>query len=197
MSEELLKNTKFKNEIASFYKEHKEEILDIILFGSSIRNKEKPSDIDLLILFKNKKNIDVSYELKKNLNNYGENIEIIDKTYSELLDGSFKAAEGILSEGFSLIYNQFLSEGFGYNNFTLFRYKLKNLNKSKRMMFYYSLYGRGQKGILKELEAIKFSDTILLCPIKNTENMKQYLQEWDVDFLEFPALIPIRLKAVL
>jgi len=64
-------------------------------------------------------------------------------------------------------------------------------------MFYYSLYGRGQKGILKELEAIKFSDTILLCPIKNTENMKQYLQEWDVDFLEFPALIPIRLKAVL
>lgn len=199
MSKELLKNTRFKSEIKLFFKKNKKEIIDIILFGSSIRKKTKPRDIDLLVLYKDKKNIDVSYELKKRLKEKGYDVDITDKTYEELFKGTFKAVEGILSEGYSLIFDKFLSEGFGYMNLILFRYELKGLNKSERMRFYYSLYGRNkdQKGVLKELNAIKFSDTILLCGIENSEKMKEYLRNWNIKFKEFPILIPNRLRRVL
>ena len=198
MSKKLLKDIKFKSEIKSFFKENKKEIIDIILFGSSIRRKEKPKDIDLLILYNDKKDIDLSYELEKKLKRKGYDVEIVDKTYGELFEGTFKAMEGILSEGYSLIFNKFLSEGFGYMNLILFKYDLKGLNKSQRMRFYYSLYGRNKnQGVLNELSAIKFSETVLLCEIENSEIMKEYLKNWDIKFKEFPILIPNRLRGIL
>ena len=54
-----------KFEIIKFYKKNKDIILDIIIFGSFIKGKENPKDIDILILYKNKKDIEKSYELKK------------------------------------------------------------------------------------------------------------------------------------
>lgn len=199
MSERLLKDTKFKSEIKDFFDKNTTDILDIILFGSSIKGKEKPKDIDLLILYKDKKNIDLSYELKKRIENKGYNMEIIDKTYKELFEEPFKAREAILSEGYSIVYERFLSEGLGYMAFHLFKYELKGFNESNRMRFYYSLYGRDkdQGGILKELKLIKFSDSILFCPTENTEKLKEYFENWKIKFLEFPMMIPSRLKAIL
>ena len=79
MSKNLLKNTRFKREIKFFFKKNN-EILDIILFGSSIKGKDKPNDIDLLIIYKTKKDLDTSYELRKKLNKLGFNVSISDKT---------------------------------------------------------------------------------------------------------------------
>ena len=199
MLRNLSTNTKFKSIVMGFFRRNKEEILDIILFGSSVREKEKPRDIDILVIYKIEKNIEKSYELKKELDREWNNVEIIDKTYSELVEGSFKAVEGILAEGYSLIYDKFLAGGFGYMNLHLFRYELKNLNKSERMRFYYSLYGRAesQSGMLKELNAIKFSDSILLCPVYSIERAKEYLKTWKINFIEFPILIPSRLKTII
>jgi len=199
MSKELLKNIRFKSEIKDFFEKNKEDILDIILFGSSVRGKEKPKDIDILMLYKDKKDIDISYELKKRLKTKGYNAEITDKTYKELFEETFKARESILSEGYSLVYDKFLSEGLGYMNLILFKYELKGFNKSDRMRFYYSLYGRTkeQKGILKELNAVKFSETILLCPAEIADKIKEYLENWKIKFIEFPILIPSRLKSIL
>lgn len=198
MLRELLKNTKFRYEVKNFFKKNRQDILDIILFGSSVKGKEKPQDIDILILYKDKKYIDLSYELKKKVGKIGYKVEITDKSYKELFEDSFRAREAVLSEGYSLVYSKFLSEGLGYMNLTLFKYELKGFNKSERMRFYYSLYGRNsQKGMLKELNAIKFSETILLCPIETVERMKEYLNGWKINFIEFPIIIPNRLKAVL
>jgi predicted nucleotidyltransferase len=189
-------NTKLILEIKKFYQKNKNLILDIILFGSTIKGKENPKDLDILILYKDKKNIDTSYELKKILKEI--NVEITDKTYKEFFDESFKIRESILSEGYSLINDKYLSEGLGYLNLILFKYELKNFNKSERMRFYYSLYGRGNnQGILEKIKAIKFSDTLLLCPIDNSEKLKDFLEFWKIKYLEFPILIPQRLKNLL
>ena len=84
-------------------------------------------------------------------------------------------------------------------NLILFKYDLINLNKSERMRFYYSLYGRTkeQKGIIQELNSIKFSDSIILCPANNSEEMSEYLNSWKIKHLKFPILIPSRLKNIL
>ena len=84
MSKILLKNIKFLHEINEFYNKNKDKIIDIILFGSVLKGKENPRDIDLLILFKEKKNLDLSYELKKRLKNF--NLDINSKSYNELFD---------------------------------------------------------------------------------------------------------------
>jgi len=199
MSTELLKNTTFNSEIKKFYSKNKEVILDIILFGSIMRGKEKPKDIDILILYKDKKNIDLSYGLKKNLQKKGYDVEITDKSYKELFEESFQARESILSEGYSLIYKKSLSEGFGYNNYHIFKYALTGFTKSERMRFYYSLYGRSkdQSGILEEYGLIKFSDSVMLCPLENVDKMKEYFDNWKINFIEFPIMIPSRLTSIL
>jgi hypothetical protein len=168
------------------------------LFGSSIKGKEKPNDIDILLLYKSSKNIDVSYALKKTIEAKGYCIEITDKTYNELLNPNFIAGISIISEGYSLVYNKFLFEGLGYLSFNLFKYELKQFNKSERMRFYYSLYGRNnEKGMLKMLDSIKFSDSIILCPVENVERMKEYFDTWKLKYVEFPILIPERIKNIL
>lgn len=199
MLRELLKNTKFQCQIREFFSKNKDDMLDIILFGSSVKGKERPKDIDILILFKGRKDIDVSYELKKKLEKEGFNADVTDKTYKELFEESFKAREAFLAEGYSLAYGRFISEGLGYLKFVLFRYELKGFNKSDRMRFYYSLYGRSkeQKGILNEMDAIKFSDSVLFCPLENSARMEEYLNSWRIKFIEFPIMMPSRMGTVL
>ena len=193
-SNKLLKNTRFLSEAGRFFRENEKEIIDIILFGSSVKGKEKPRDVDILILFKRKKNIDLAYGFRKRLEKMGLVAEVISKTYKELFEASFVAREAILSEGYSLILRTFLANGLGYANLILFRYSLKGFTKSDRMRFYYSLYGRGNaKGMLKEFNAVKFSETVILCPVGSENGMKEYLDGWNIKYREFPILIPERI----
>ena len=115
-----------------------------------MREKDNPEDIDILIIFIDRKDYDISYELRKILEKQGFSIEITDKTYQEIFKQDFKAREALLSEGYSIINETFLSSGLGYNTFVLFKYDLGDMNKSQRMRFYYSLYGRTKEdeGIL-------------------------------------------------
>ena len=197
MLKELLKNTKFLSDIRTFYNNNEKEVIDILLFGSIIKGKSKPSDIDLLIIYKSKDNIDLNYQLKKQLEKYKLNMQITSKIYPDIFKTNFKARESILSEGYSLVNNISISEGLGYSNLKLFKYELKNLNKSERMRFYYALYGRNNaEGVLKDLNAKKFSDTIILCPIANSENMTEFFNSWKLVYLEMPVLIPIRMSDI-
>jgi|SRR3989344_6240317 len=195
MLKELLKNTKFRSEIRFFFKKNEDKVVDIILFGSVTKGKEKPQDIDILVIYK--KNIDLtfSHNLAKLLEKIlGIPVSISSKTYKDLFNPSFIVREAVLSEGYSLVNNVFISEGLGYFNMALFRYSLKGRSKSERMRFYYSLYGRGgEKGILHKLNAYKFSNEVIISPVGSVEEMRIYLKRWSISYLETPLLIPARI----
>lgn len=194
MLHELLKNKEFISAVHDFYRKHTKEVLDIILFGSSVKGKQRPKDIDLLLLFRTREDLDVTYELRKKLKDFKIETQVISKTYFQLFDKNFRAREAFLGEGFSLIKRQFISEGLGYSNIALFKYELKGFPQSKRMRLQYAFYGRDKKsGIVKELKLIKFSNTIFLCPVVNTENLKEFFESWEIKFEEFPVLIPERI----
>ena len=196
MSTPLSGNTEFQCKIRDFYKKNKDSILDIILFGSTVKGKEKPEDTDILVIYKDKEDLETNYTLKKLL---GNNVQITSKTYTSLLSESFKAREAILSEGYSLIRKELMAQSMGFFSTMMFKYSLEGKNKSERMRFYYSLYGRGKnyRGIIKELDLIKFSDTILLAPITQTEKTREFLESWKIEYKEFPVLMPARLKNIL
>ncbi len=195
MLKDLLKNNKFSSSIKNFYKENKNKILDVLLFGSAVKGKEKPTDIDLLIVYKTEKeDSETSHDLRVLLKKQGFNVSITSKTYISLFNPAFIAREVFLSEAYSFVLNNSISRGLGYEPLMLFRYELKGMSKSDRMRFYYSLYGRKEStGILENFKARKFSDTIIASPIENAEKMKEFLQYWKIEFMEIPALVPSRI----
>src|SRR3989344_6409 len=142
MLKELLKNTKLMSNLYRTYEENKNEILDIVIFGSFVRGKEKPKDIDLLLIYKSKVNAELSYSIKKEFESFNLKVDLVSKAYSDLFKSAFVARESYFSEGYSLVQKGFISEKLGFKPTVLFRYGLSNLNKSERMRFYYSLYGR-------------------------------------------------------
>lgn len=193
----LIKQLKkiLESESRSFYAKNKKEILDILLFGSVIKGKKTPQDIDVLIIFKEKKNFDLTHQFRLILEPLVKlPIEVTGKSYAELFEKTFLAREAILSEGYSLIYHRFFSQGLGFVNKVLFHYNLKEKSKSERMRFYYSLYGRNTLGILKTLSATKFTDTVILCPVEHQEEMKVFFHSWQIEFEAVPVLMPGRLS---
>jgi len=169
-------------------------VLDIILFGSTVKGKEKPNDLDVLIVFKDKKNLNTAYLFRKLIESKTKmQIEIVSKSYSELFQEDFIVREALLSGGYSLINKTSLAEGLGYKSQIMFIYQLKGKNKSERMRFYYSLYGRNSVGMLEKLKATKQTDTIITCSVENLEPMREYLRSWNIEFKEVPILIPKRI----
>jgi len=193
MLKELLKNTKLMSKVYGIIKENEDELLDAVLFGSLIRGKEKPRDVDLLIIYKTKINSELSYKIQKEFEILGVEVDLISKSYSDLFKPAFIARESYLSEGFSLMQKKFVADGLGYKPMVLFRYDIQNFNKSQRMRFYYSLYGRNSEGMLKQLKSYKFSERIIISPVEESENVKEYLNSWKIKYLEVPILIPARI----
>jgi len=193
MLKELLQNTKLMSRIYQTYEQNKNEILDIVIFGSFVRGKEKPKDIDLLLIYKSKVNAELSYSIQKEFETFNLKVDLVSKVYSDLFKSAFVARESYFSEGYSLVQKGFISEKLGFKPTVLFRYDLSNLNKSERMRFYYSLYGRNSEGIIKKLGLTKFSERILISPIEKSEEVKEYLNNWKIKYLETPILMPSRI----
>lgn len=193
MLRELLKKKEFLKIIKETLK--RKEILDVILIGSLVKGKENPKDIDLIVLYNERPDSETEHKVRNQLEKVIKNVEVINKTYDGLFKPEFFAKESVLAEGFSLKGKKFISEGLGYSNLILYKYSLRDLNKSKRMQFYYSLYGRDKKGgILEKNKCYKFSDTIILAPIESSDMIKNFLESWKVKYVGFPILIPKRIK---
>lgn len=189
MFKKLLKNTKFRLVVKNFYKTNM-NVVDILLFGSLVRGKFEPKDVDILIIYNKKLSKEIIYDFKNDLNKIIKGVNIVSIDYKELFDKNFQARGSFLTESYSLITNKFISQGMGFSNMVLFKYDLGGLTKSKKMGFYHSLNGRNNKGILKELKAHKFSDNVIIVSIEKEEELKEFFDFNHVKFIEFPILIP-------
>jgi len=178
----------------TFFKKYSSEIKDIILFGSFIRGKLEPNDIDILLIFKRKVNKDIEYELKNLFLKSTNNVSIISKTEEECIDPSFDARESILFEGYSLINSKFIAEDFGFISFGLFFYNTKGLSNVKKTRFYYALNGRSSiKGVIDNLCAIKLSDNLIAVQLDKIESAKEFFEHWGLNYKYVPSLIPKRM----
>lgn len=177
-----------------FFKKYKKEIKDIVLFGSLVRGKIKPEDIDILIIFKTKINKNIEYALKNLLLKYTQKISLLSKTEKEYIEPSFDARESILFEGYSLINSRFLSGDFGFISFGLFFYDTRNMTNVKKTKFYYALNGRRSiKGLIDEWNAIKISNNIIAVPLNKIELAKEFFETLNINYKYMPSLIPKRM----
>lgn len=184
--------TKLTNSLKNFKKNSKIE--DIILFGSLIKGKENPKDIDILVVFKEEIDKDLEYEIKNNLKNVSLKISIVSKTKKGIYEDSFFAKDAIFFEGFSLFENEYLAKKQGYTPWGLFKYETKNLDNTKKTTFYYALNGRNkQKGLIEQYGLIKLSNNTLLAPLDKIFLTEGFFEKWS-NYRLFPILIPTRLS---
>ena len=179
------------NKSRGFFKKHKSEILDIIVFGSIMRGKENPSDVDVLIVFKNEVNKNIEYEFKRLFSNI--NLQIISKTESSVKEQSFSARDSIFFEGYSLIRRIYLADEKGYASLGLFYYQTRNLSNVQKTKFYYAFNGRNSPGFAKELNCIKISDNLIGVNLEYIEKAKGFFEYWKIDYKYIPCLIPERM----
>ncbi|MBU0459873.1 MAG: nucleotidyltransferase domain-containing protein [Nanoarchaeota archaeon] len=187
----ILKNTKLKHELKKVVSE---ELADIILFGSTVRGKAKPGDIDVLVLFKEKIDKEIEYKIRKILEKYSQKISLVSKTRKTVLEPSFDARESVLFEGISLLTGLNLAQIYGFTSFGMFKYNFKDWTKLQKTKFYYALNGRkGQEGIFQKLSCIKLSDQIILVHLNKIELFREFLESWKLDYRYIPVVMPERL----
>ena len=161
-------------------------LVDIFIFGSALKSKEKPNDTDLITLFRDKdyeKIEAILYKIKKIGDGLGINLHtepiIIDNLHNQDIYVS------LLHEGFSIKNNQFLSELLGFKPFLLITYNLKNRKNSDKVRFSYALYGRKKgEGLLNNLNGKALGRGSILVPINKQEIVKEFFKQWGVEYKE-------------
>ena len=174
-----------------FAKKH--AVFDIVLFGSAVKGKIEPEDIDVALIFNNvslKERMHLTHEYKSIFRSRVKNIHIESINLSDFFEVSFFARQGIILEGYSLIHKTNLSKRFGFESFSLFSYTLKNLNLSKKTSFTYSLIGRNKRdGMIKKTNAKPVGKGAILVPIENSIIFEEFMTKWNLDYTKKNILI--------
>ena len=158
-----------------------EEIIDIIIFGSKSKNKISPKDIDIAVLLKEKKK-----EFKEMVLSVVPNADVQLISIEDIHKNIFIT---LLKEGFSVRRNDYMHNIYGFKPVKLYKYSLKQLTPSKKVMF--------ERGI-KTIKGLKRqSNSVVLVPIEHTGEFEDFLRQWelDIDTKEY-ELMPILRKEV-
>ena len=95
---------------------YSKEVIDIVQFGSSVKENSKPNDIDIAVIFNKiplKDQLNESQKIKKQIQSLSS-IPIHVKSFDlySLFDSANFAKEGILSYGKSIISGDYFSKNF-------------------------------------------------------------------------------------
>lgn len=173
----MQKLLKLRSLSKNFVKKNK-EIVDIVLFGSSVRSKTLPEDIDICVIgIRIDNNLIEKFEnaIKK----IHKKIHISSLSLKDFLRGSLWKT--IFHEGYSLIRNKEISELLGFKSFVIFWYNLKNLKQKEKVKFYYALRGRKmEEGLLKKLNGIYLGKGVIAVPLKYEDDIRDLFMKWKI-----------------
>jgi predicted nucleotidyltransferase len=158
----MLKKLKSLSEIKRELREYLEskEVYDVVIFGSYVKGKENPSDIDVAVISdKDLKEIDGYHVSFLRPEDFFEKIPSLVTT--------------LFKEGHSLKSGKSFSESYGFKNKCLFSYWLSDLSDSEKVKTVNFLRGCGkEKGAVEEQGGEWLANGIFICSID-----KDYLFE--------------------
>ena len=176
MLKELKKCLKNKND---------KTIFDILVYGSSVKGKEKPNDIDIVVIFRSgnlKERLLKIQEIKKDFKDIGKKIDMKGILLEELFDANFFARSGIFFEGTSLIDEKRFSEKMNFIGFSLFVYSLKEKSHTEKVKFNYILSGRNSIGIIQLFNGLHIAPGVIQIPIEKSLEFEELLKKNNISF---------------
>ncbi len=147
-------------------------IKDIIIFGSFVKGRDNPKDIDLAFLVF-KKSIELVDKIKKDIDLINVHLDFIevDDLYSNPLFLS------LINEGYSIKYDGFIRDILNIKPMRVFVYDLKHLDKSKK-----TLFGMALKKCLIKIKGEKMSNSVVLIPLQQTSYFEDFLEAWGMKY---------------
>ncbi len=166
----LLNWKELKKNLKKFLKKYK-DIEDIIIFGSVVKEKFQPQDIDIAVITK-KKDFSVIGEIASQLPEEAD-IEVLSSNQI------YKTVVGlsIISEGFSIKENKFLKDMVGLKPQKVYSYNLKELTSSEKRQFH-----RALKEHLDEVKGTRLGAGCVIIPIEKTGFFEDFLNRWNLKF---------------
>ena len=160
-----------KKNLRKLLKKYK-EIRDIILFGSLVKGKYNPKDIDLALVVDHK-DISLIGEIRDSLPLKNLDIEIVkpEEIYQSRL------GLNLISEGFSIKSNAYLRERLGISPMKVYTYEIRHLTQTKKVLF-----GRGLNQIIKDTKSVKLGAGCIMVPIVKSSLFEDFLQTWELKF---------------
>ncbi len=161
-------------------------LVDLVLFGSALKGKARPRDIDLIAMFRSydpEKIESVLYQLRKK----GEELGLELHTEPIVVDHMFdqKVYPLLLHEGFSIRCSEFIHKKLNLQPLVLITYQLEDKNASDKVRFSYALYGRNKgEGMLSKIKGKVVGKGSILIPIAHQETIKPFFKQWNVAYKE-------------
>lgn len=168
---------KIKREFKSILKQ--KEVLDVIVFGSFVKGKFNPNDIDIAILVN--KN-ELKFDLKKEFH-----ISVL--TINDFFIKSLPLINILLREGFSLRHNKPFSEVFRFFSKSLFVYNLKGLSNTNKVKLVNILHGKNSKGLVEEFKGKWISRQVFFVPVKNDNIFEDLFSKFKIKYEKSYVLI--------
>ena len=165
-----------KSRLKPFLK--KKEIIDVILFGSFVKGKPLPRDIDVAIISE--------LDIKPNVD--GFHFSVLKP--SEFFTKPPMLATTLLREGYSLRTDRPFSENLGFKSRVMFVYNLTSLNSSEKVRIVNNLRGKGgAKGLVEEYGGEWLSNSVFISPLNNGYIFEQFFLTNKVKFKKSNILI--------
>ncbi len=164
--------------------------IGIILFGSFSRGDyDEGSDVDLLIVFKDKDALNEGFrKVYEATSESGLFFQAICLTIHELKGSSL--LELIMREGKIYCANGEVRNLLtsAYKPYAIITYSAANLSPKERVVFIQRLEGRGRgkhryEGLMRKLGGYKIGRGVMMIPIESLKALTQYLEEKGVDYV--------------
>jgi predicted nucleotidyltransferase len=175
------------------FRKKNNEILDIIIYGSSVTGKTGPRDLDIMLLFKDLKlgrRLELAQEFKSDIREDFPNRDVKSMNLADFFDRNFLARQGVLLTGISLITGERIAEKLGFRAYSIFSYTLKGLNHNQKTRFNYALNGRTGEGVLISLKGTPLGRGSMKIPIENSSEFEEFLERWKVKYRKEQSLEP-------
>lgn len=167
-----------------------EGTIGVILFGSYSRGDyDEESDIDLLVVFKDKRELDNGLrEIYKTTAESDLFFQVIGLTIDELKDSPL--LESALREGKIYYAEESVKELLTptHKPYALVTYTLGNLTPKEKVIFTQKLEGRGKgrykyDGLIHKLDGYKVGKGVVMVPLENLKTLTDDLERKGLDYV--------------
>ncbi|MEK6937526.1 MAG: nucleotidyltransferase domain-containing protein [Nanoarchaeota archaeon] len=165
----------------------KDELIDILIFGSAVKGKLSPNDIDICLIFKDQPNLRLVKEVESLL---GEKYHVSFLNAENFFQEVHSLSKTIFFEGASIITGKKLPEAYGLVPKLLYAYDLSPEAPSKKVRFVYLLRGRnGSEGLVKKFGGGFVSNSAFFIPLEKDKEMQEVLDQWKVKYTRQKLLL--------
>ena len=144
------------------------DINDLIVFGSVAKNSLGANDIDIAVI--SDKEID-RQQLALDIRTIAK--KQVDLQIISLKDYDKFIWITLIREGYSIRHDKYLHEIYRIQPIMLYKYELKQLTPSKKVMF--------ERAIKNFKEIEKLSNRVVLVPISISGEFSAFLKNWNID----------------